>query len=51
MMFMMPIPPTTSDTAATPPSNIVIVSETLDTREMMSELLRMLKSSAAEDCS
>ena len=47
MMFMMPMPPTTSDTAATPPSSIVIVSElTLETREMMSLLLRMVKSSA-----
>ena len=47
MMFMIPMPPTTSETAATPPSSMVIVSETLETREMMSVLLRMVKSSAA----
>ena len=46
MMFMMPMPPTTSDTAATPPSSIVMVELTLETREMMSLLLRMVKSSA-----
>ncbi len=46
MMFMIPIPPTTSDTAATPPSSVVIVVLTFETREMMSLLLRMVKSLA-----
>jgi hypothetical protein len=45
------MPPTTSDTAATPPSSSVSVSDTLDTREMMSVLLRIEKSSTAFDAS
>jgi hypothetical protein len=43
-MFMIPMPPTTSDTAATPPSSAVSVEVTLETRLITSLLLWIVKS-------
>ena len=44
MMFMIPIPPTRSETAAMPPRSRVIVRATPSKVAMMSAWLRMVKS-------
>ena len=47
MMFMMPMPPTRSDTAATLASSVVIVSVPCACAPAISERLRIEKSSSA----